>query len=48
MTALQLSVEHAKFTERLSAVRIELDAAHSILQGIKDVQSAIQQQNALQ
>ena len=48
MTSAQLSVEHAKFIERLSAIRIELDAAHDILQGIKDVQSAIQQQNALQ
>ena len=48
MTATQLTVEHAKFTERMSTIRIELDAAHEILQGIKDVQAAIQQQNALQ
>ncbi len=48
MTTAELTIEHAKFTERLSTIRIELDAAHEILRGIKDVHAALQQQNALQ
>ncbi len=48
MTAAQLTVEHAKFNERVSTMRSELDAAHDILRGIKDDQVAIRQQNALQ